>query len=179
VLEPGGSLVESYSINQLRDAPSLYAIASNSPIDLDQLKQRLSSTPLPIEPHHLKLKIEQAPTNLQRNQIIQIPVRLANRSPWVINNNHPYPFNLSYHWYDADTGVAVVYDGRRTPIVPALAGVTRSVIPYLAQATTGSYAVEVQAPEQPGRYRLQVTLVQEQIQWFDTVVSAVVNCQVD
>jgi 2-polyprenyl-3-methyl-5-hydroxy-6-metoxy-1,4-benzoquinol methylase len=178
VLCPGGSLIEPYSIAQLREAPSLYAIASNRPIALGQLQQRLSSIPLPLAAHHLKLQVVQAPTVIQPDQIVQIPVKLSNRSPWVINNNLPYPVNFSYHWYDAETGATVVYEGRRTPVLPALAGITRAVIPYLAPAPTGSYCLNVQAPAQPGRYRLQITLVQEQVQWFDAIASATIVCQV-
>jgi 2-polyprenyl-3-methyl-5-hydroxy-6-metoxy-1,4-benzoquinol methylase len=178
VLQPGGSLVTPYPIRQLREASSLYAIASNRPLDIEQLKQRLSSRPLPLASHHVKLQVEPVSIRLAPNQTVQLPIQLTNLSPWVINSNLPYPVNLSYHWYDAETGAMVVYEGLRTPVLPTLAGTTRSVIPYLAQAPSGFYNLNVQAPAQCGRYLLQITLVQEQVQWFDAMISATIDCQV-
>ena len=42
-----------------------------------------------------------------------------------------------------------------------------ALLPPLAPGARGSYAVEVIAPQSPGRYTLQLALVQEDVRWYD------------
>lgn len=67
------------------------------------------------------------------------------------------PFRASYHWLDADTDRVVQYDGARTEL-PADVPPGASV----------DLAMQVRAPEKPGRYRLAWDLVQEHRLWFST-----------
>jgi uncharacterized protein YcfL len=76
------------------------------------------------------------------------------------------PVRLSYHWMD-QKGKIVIYDGERT-ILP------RDINP--------GEAVELQAvvksPDQKGVYILHLTLVQEQVAWFDDKGGEAVDIQV-
>ena len=62
--------------------------------------------------------------------------------------------NLSYHWFNQKKRV-IVFDGLRTPL------------PHdLSPGESVRLNAAVQAPDQPGRYMLEVTLVQEGVAWF-------------
>ena len=67
------------------------------------------------------------------------------------------PFRASYHWLDGSTDRVVQYDGARTEL-PA----------DIAPGASVTLAMQVRAPEKPGRYRLAWDLVQEQRLWFST-----------
>lgn len=67
------------------------------------------------------------------------------------------PFRASYHWLDGSTDRVVQYDGARTEL-PA------DIVPGARVAL----AMQVRAPEKPGRYRLAWDLVQEHRLWFST-----------
>lgn len=80
---------------------------------------------------------------------------MANRSPWTLRTKGSTPIHLSYHWLDTD-GACVVHDGARTRLAPELPG-----------GSEHTYTAQVIAPASAGRYVLQVSLVQEQVGWFD------------
>ena len=65
-----------------------------------------------------------------------------------------YAVNLSYHWL-ARKGEIVVFDGLRTPL-------PRDLKP----GESVDLKAAIQAPDKPGRYVLEVTLVQERSAWF-------------
>jgi hypothetical protein len=86
-----------------------------------------------------------------------VPVRATNegRLTWD-SGGHP-PIYLSYHWLLASADRVVALDGVRTSFA-------RPVRP----GATVSLDAQVRAPRQPGRYRLQWDLVQEDRLWFNT-----------
>jgi len=70
----------------------------------------------------------------------------------------PYPVYLSYHWRDNNNNI-IIFDGARTPIMPAL-----------KPEETRAVRMTVIAPEKPGEYVLDVTLVQEMCFWFEEML---------
>jgi hypothetical protein len=71
------------------------------------------------------------------------------------------PFRASYHWLDRDTDRVVQYDGARTEL-PGDIG----------PGAGATLAMQVRAPEKPGRYRLAWDLVQEHRLWFSSETGA-------
>jgi cell division septation protein DedD len=65
-----------------------------------------------------------------------------------------YAVNLSYHWLN-QKGAPVVFEGLRTPL-------PRDLKP----GDSVKLNATIQAPAKPGKYTLEVTLVQEQAAWF-------------
>jgi len=65
-----------------------------------------------------------------------------------------YAVNLSYHWLN-QKGVPVVFEGLRTPLPKDL-----------KPGESVNLNAAIQAPANPGKYTLEVTLVQEQVAWF-------------
>jgi hypothetical protein len=87
----------------------------------------------------------------------RVPVRATNegRLTWDSGANPPVYF--SYHWLLPDGSRVVAFDGVRTSFpVPVPPGATVSV------------QARVRAPRQPGRYRLEWDLVEEDRLWFST-----------
>ena len=70
------------------------------------------------------------------------------------DSSERYAVNLSYHWLDKK-GDTVVFDGLRTPL-------PRDLKP----GESVDLRATIQAPEKPGRYTLELTMVQEQSAWF-------------
>jgi len=97
-------------------------------------------------------KIEQ----MVAGKIIEIPVRVKNISQetWpagTVENQ----VNLAYHWLDS-TGKIIVLDGIRTPLPNDL-----------APGSSVNLQARIQAPDRPGSYTLQLTVVQESVAWFE------------
>jgi hypothetical protein len=86
-----------------------------------------------------------------------IPITLTNtgRLPW--DSQAMPPLLPSYHWLGADGDRFVTFEGERTPFRE----------PVLPDSTV-NVAVNVRAPRQAGRYRLEWDLVQEGRLWFST-----------
>ena len=70
----------------------------------------------------------------------------------------PFPVRLAYHWLDAETGEVVVFDGQRSGLFPP--------VPANSSRT---YAMLIIAPDQPGEYILQTTIVQDGVRWLDEI----------
>jgi hypothetical protein len=72
--------------------------------------------------------------------------------------------NISYHWVSDDKQTEGVWDGVRTLIRPPL-----------APGANRRFKAAILAPTLPGKYALNMTLVQEGVQWFDAAPIHVVS----
>lgn len=92
-------------------------------------------------------------------QQVKIPVRITNPTSeiWSANGDGTgtLAVHLSYHWVDF-AGRVVVYDGSRT-----------SLPRDLRPGETVAVEARVASPTTPGRYRLDFSMVQEGVAWFD------------
>lgn len=150
----GGSLIRKFSIADLRNASSIFAIASHKPIDQEQVANAFRMLALPeMTALHIVLEAATAPTQVAPSQLFSIDVRITNNTGGRLASLPPCPVNLSYHWLD-EQGHIKHFEGLRTPLNQ-----------YLEAGTTGDYQVSVRAPSAPGVYVLQVTTVQEQVRW--------------
>jgi hypothetical protein len=122
---------------RLRPTPSMHALAD---VDARRLGLRLLSD-----------RCE--PMSVGAYGYIDVEVR--NDSARVVSSGRPHPVHVSYHWLDSD-GRVVLYDGWRTPLPAPLGPARQRRLPIV-----------VQAPPEPGRRTLRVTLVQEDLRWFD------------
>ncbi len=93
---------------------------------------------------------------IERSSVFYVRVEVANASGEKLGSHPPFPVHLSYRWPDVQT------ESARTLLLPSL--------PPGEKAT---YAVRVIAPDAPGRYRLRLTLVQEEIAWLDMIADHV------
>jgi 2-polyprenyl-3-methyl-5-hydroxy-6-metoxy-1,4-benzoquinol methylase len=171
----GGSLGRSFSHREMAAAPSLYAIASPQPLPYPRLFELVETQPIRWWRsrqlrHRLTGTIAQSPTTVQAGTRFEIQARLINDSPHILHSLGQYPINWSYRWLDAQ-GQVIVSSGDRTrifpPALPARWSSTNQ--PSSAKITdlNAPYYVKIMAPNQAGQFILQVTLVQEQVRWFD------------
>lgn len=109
----------------------------------------------PPQGHVVDLAVTGPGPRVPAGQAFVCEVRVRNRLPCGLRSLGSTPVCLSYHWVRAD-GSYAVYDGERTSLVPELPAGAERV-----------YDLSVIAPPSPGEHTLQVTLVQEQVAWFD------------
>ncbi len=83
-----------------------------------------------------------------------IQLKLEYRGPETLSSRLPNPVYAAYHWRNA-AGEFVVFDGIRTALPCDIESGDRC-----------SFDVYAVTPEQPGRYELQISLVQEFVCWF-------------
>jgi cell division septation protein DedD len=97
-------------------------------------------------------------SEMNSGKTVSADIAVKNISPvtWPSkpDNKNRYAVNLSYHWLN-QKGAAVVFDGLRTPLPRDL-----------KSGESASLKAAIQAPAKPGRYILEVTLVQESSAWF-------------
>jgi hypothetical protein len=86
-----------------------------------------------------------------------VPVHLRNAGGATWDSSAPQPFQLSYHWLLADEHTVVVWEGLRTPF-PARVPPGSSI----------SLNALVEAPPEPGEYRLIWDVEQRHRLWFST-----------
>ncbi|MHC5938412.1 methyltransferase domain-containing protein [Nostoc sp.] len=167
---PGGSIVEKFSIKDICAAPSLFAIASHEPIDHEHLKNHLQMHPLaPISAEEIKLRVTQYPQLVDVNCEFQIQLEIENRSDFILNSCSSNPVNISYHWMNADATDYIIFDGERTKLLPHLdRGESILLLSESRKIQINKYKVKVKTLPEKGNYILRITLVQEGVRWFDT-----------
>ncbi len=117
--------------------------------------------PLPLEAFKISIAGE-APKSVLAGCTFQVPLRLQNLGTGIFSSRPPYPIHLTYSWFrlQDETETKGADENLRTRL-------PRVVPPQY----TLECALTVQAPKEPGTYRLQASLVQEGITRFDAVDS--------
>ena len=110
----------------------------------------------PLPPSACRIRISgSVPSKLKTDTWLQIPVTIRNLGKREFVSEPPNPTNISYHWVPS---VGPEIEGTRTPL--------RRPIP---PGSVTNRSMNLKTPAQPGRYDLRVTLVQEDVRWFDRV----------
>jgi SAM-dependent methyltransferase len=111
---------------------------------------------LPAEGYDAGIAIRNAPAALEAGARVALDLALTNRSP--VEWRHDIPAGrhicIANHWLREDGTTAVADDGR--------AYLPKTVAP----GETVLVELQVQAPEAPGTYLVDVDLVQERVCWF-------------
>jgi hypothetical protein len=91
------------------------------------------------------------PEEAAPNVILAMPVTLRNTGDRVWPASAVF---VAYHWFRDNK--LVIWDGERTPLPRDVRAASRETV-----------AVRVKTPAEPGAYVLQVTLVHENVTWFE------------
>jgi hypothetical protein len=135
----------------------LEPIVNARPVDL--------MTPLPLDQlNGVSLVIEDIKSRPTAGEIFHVKVKVKNGSSFLLASNPPWPVMLSYHWLDTATGNVIIFDGVRS-----------CLISDFYPQTQHSNPMTVIAPPKKGSYILRVTLVQEQVAWFDSLPGSEVH----
>ena len=153
----GGSLLRNFSHREMASAPDLWAIASLAPLDVADIRRRVSNEPLPVEDLlGIRLAVVSSPAEVQASREFQLRLQIANQGPRMLGSMPPLPVHISYHWLPEDQSGELIIDGLRSAIRPPL-----------SPGAVRDFSVKVMAPAVAGKYTLRVTLVQELVRWFD------------
>ena len=118
-----------------------------------------SAEPLPVEACRVEITAK-LPDALPRGTIQRAECRVTNKGSAILISAPPNPVNVSYRWLEGPQG-APLAEGLRSPL-------PRPLPPEGA----AECRVALKVPAIPGDYTIRVTLVQEQVRWFDEVDSA-------
>ncbi|BDA75728.1 hypothetical protein CAL7716_098940 [Calothrix sp. PCC 7716] len=165
---PGGSLIKKFSIKEMRQAPSLFAVASQQQLNYEQLKNTLQMSPLPdILPGKINLLVKSYPKMVSVDSEFEIELEIQNTSEFILNSCGQNPVHIAYHWMSKDNEY-LVFDGKRTKIIPVLyTNKSLSIKLFGHQVNKRTYSATVQSLSNTGSYMLRITLVQEGVRWFD------------
>lgn len=152
---PVENLRRPFPIQELRAAGDLFAVASHSEVDVARLMEAFTTEPIPFTAGiQLRMAVAAAPSQVCAGESFGVFVRIENPTDFDLKSHGRFPVNLSYHWLDANGGTCVVFEG------------VRSLIPFASRHETRVAYMTVVAPEQPGKYILQATMVQEWVAWY-------------
>lgn len=154
-----GSLGSEYTKQMMALSRSIYAVASHSPLSKDSILSTLTQKPL--DPARLSIEIN---TKKQINDMITgkeyiLNVEVKNTGKDKLASLLPNPVHVAYHWKDVNGGL-IVYDGIRSPLITLLDPLESQKID-----------MKILPPLEPGKYILEVTMVQESCFWFEDVIS--------
>jgi SAM-dependent methyltransferase len=101
-----------------------------------------------------QIRFVSGPTTLKAGEraVLEFQVTNISKEKWLQRQKHSV--NLGNHWLNSDGGMIFVNDGR-APLPESL-----------SPGQTAMIFLHIRAPETPGRYCLEVDLVQEGVRWF-------------
>ena len=152
---PVENLRRGFRIKELRAAGDLFAVAAHSEVDVAGLIEAFTTEPIPFTAViELRMEAVAAPSRVLAGESFSVVVRIDNPTEFDLKSHGRFPVYLSYHWLEASGGTCVVFEG------------VRSIIPVAPRHGTRISCMTVVAPERPGNYMLQSTLVQESVAWY-------------
>jgi len=132
-----------------------------------ELFYRRSIRPEKLSPEQISkisLEVSAPPPEVDVSALFTLGAKVTNETNETLFSRGPYPVFLAYHWIEKITRQMVVLDGNRSGLSPALGA-----------NTTTRYSMKIVAPNQPGEYILQATLVQEGVCWFENIRPGIVQ----
>lgn len=106
----------------------------------------------------VSLEVSNPPREVPVSARFGLDAKVTNEAGEALFSATPFPVHLAYHWLEKTTRQMVVYDGSRSGLSPGL-----------DPNVTSSYPMKIVAPNQPGEYILQTTMVQEGVCWFENI----------
>ncbi len=154
-----GSLARGATRQNMKMAGSILAVASLSQIVPGDLIDKLTQPKLPREEMDIRIELVDAPEKARPGAGYQLTVIIHNNSPYRLSGIAPQPVALSYHWENlAETSRHE--NGIRTPLEAPI-----------EPGGEARCTMNLKAPAQPGRYRVEVSLIQVGCFWLDSYCS--------
>lgn len=124
--------------------------------------QPVTTAALPLSAYKVEWVSHQIPSEMQAGKDYGVAATLKNsgEQAWPskgIGDQLANQVSVAYHWLSGQGDKVVVFDGERTPLPHDVA----------AGDTVTVNSIRVVAPNAPGSYRLQLTLVHEMVAWFE------------
>jgi hypothetical protein len=154
-LRPGGALGYYYLFEDYA-APQA-SLPAPAALDISREIIRME-TLFPEEVSKISLEVTGVPQEVGVSAMFWVRARVTNGLDRALYPVPPYPVRLVYHWLEKSTRKTIVFEGIRTGLFPGLE----------AKAAE-QYDMTILAPEQPGEYILQTTMVQDGVYWFENI----------
>jgi hypothetical protein len=106
----------------------------------------------------ISLEVSAPPREVHVSALFWLDAKVTNGTNKPLSSLSPYPVRLAYHWMEKATRQMVVFEGDRSRLSPDL-----------DPNATARYPMKIVAPDQPGEYILQTTIVQEGVCWFENI----------
>jgi acetolactate synthase-1/2/3 large subunit len=112
----------------------------------------------PLAPEDCRVRIDaELPSHVVPDSLIEQECTIENLGGAILVSAPPNPIHLSYKWIDPDSGLKL--EGTEG---------LRSKLPHsLPPQRSAICKMKIRTPAVEGRFLLRVTLVQEEIAWFD------------
>jgi hypothetical protein len=104
-----------------------------------------------------EIKIFEFPKIVGSQSSIKLPIIVKNTSNFLWSNKSNEPTNFSYRWIDSNGNLSIFDgDGERTPV------------PYdISPGDLAALNTIIKSPSIPGQYKLVLTMVKENVAWFN------------
>lgn len=123
-------------------------------------RRAFGKTPVAGKPVSVAIESPVERLRLQAGRLTNLPLTVVNLAEAPISSFSASPILLSYHW-KRKSGELVVWDGVRT-----------SLPRVMHKGDADDLFVAVRAPEEPGDYLLEVSMLEEGMAWFDDRVGS-------
>ena len=160
-LRPGGGLGHYYLYEDY--APPEAPLPKPVQVEVDREILRMEKLP-PEEVSKISLEVNAAPAVVHVSALFSLDARVESAVNETLSSAPPHPVSLSYHWMEKANRQMIVFDGSRSALFPGLEA-----------NATGRYAMAIIAPDQPGDYILQTTMVQDGVGWFEDIRPGIVR----
>jgi SAM-dependent methyltransferase len=161
-VEPG-ELVRAQLVARAPDRPGRYRLVVSPVVegrywfdDADEASAHaavVTVTPSDIlAPEDARAEVRaELPTGAQTSQVLELAMRVTNRggAPWAATGAHAV--GVGHRW----TAGAEQFEGPRLTLAEDL-----------APGASADFVLDVETPERPGRYELEIGLAQEGVRWF-------------
>lgn len=112
----------------------------------------------------ISLEVSDVPREVHVSDLFWLEAKVTNGTDETLFSLSPYPVRLAYHWLEKTTRQMAVFEGIRSRLSGGLD-------PNISTP----YPMKIIAPDQPGEYILQTTIVQEGVRWFEDIRPSVVQ----
>ena len=148
----------------------LIEIAPGKGIRRENIRTTTATSPLPASGFNAQLTVSDSPTIVKAGARELVYVRIKNTSDTTWNAlgqpDSKFAIKLGNHWLD-ERGVMVVQDDARASLLFDLAPGHEVELPLI-----------VTVPREPGRYTLEIDMVQELVAWFGSAGSKTLRLEV-
>jgi hypothetical protein len=160
-LRPGFGSGHYYLYEDYR--PSQAPLPESTSLDFDREIIRMDALSRE-EISGISIKLMAGVNEVTVSEMFWLDLEVMNATNVPLYSCPPFPVHLSYHWIDPATRQMIAYDGQRSGVFPCAP----------ANAIT-PWKMVVLAPNKPGEYILQMTVVQDGIQWLENVNPAILQ----
>lgn len=112
----------------------------------------------------VSLTVSNVPSVVRTSELILLDANVQNKSSRDLCSFPPNPVHVAYHWLHSATRDIALFEGQRTALLPCA-----------PRHGDVSVAMSVFAPPEPGDYVLQITIVQEQVAWFEQIQQKIMH----